>query len=772
MANIDDNEFQIPFLKSDTTFLDWANAYNTYVVNKLNRLKIYEGVSGDGIVLTMGTTAANDPVGGATAGSDLAAGVIRCSIADVIPKGITFSGDVSINGTLNYDLSGSQISNTSFRVFPFGGYSAAKGFSFGAPVRIGHSGETGDYFLARADSKDFAEMVGVIRGATWPSSSGTPQGPYTSSNTYIEIATAGRIQGDFSQVNTDVPGGKLQGLSAGCVYFLSPGVSGGLTPEEPVIAGQVSKPVILGLTFDTGLILPYRGQYLQGGGTGGTGGIDNNKFIVAGNIDRGKVVKYTPASGWQATFSDDPDIEDAAGIVLQKFTIDAVDYMEIATTGVVHEFPAANTGLNYIGVDGSLTNDIPSGSAKPFAIVSQNSAGVITGIIINQRHFAGGQSSTFRNGNGGDGGAGGGDNWAFRSTSAGGVTFGSAINENLLINGAYDIWQRGAGPFGSTANMYFADRWVRRSGITGSAGATFGTWNLQQSTFSLGQTDVKGQPTYYVSGQNNLHPQGGSPGDYVHIENRIEDVRVLNGEDVTLSFYAKCGVTGATMGSVVNQYDGSNTTSTNVGTAQLGTLWGKYEVSFLVPSYSSTPSGKHYLGVGFDVTRLNTTFDFAKVKLERGLVATTNGKTSVSEELIKCSRYYQRSYGVDEATHSSTMFNSTTPKATVVDMTSTPMQDFYYRFPETMRDTPSVTFYSPQGSTGDAYNRSAQRDLRYTSGTFGYNTQPRQAPAGATTITADSLDKNGMYVFTPAGVVLWDQVSFHYVADADLDSNL
>ena len=119
-----------------------------------------------------------------------------------------------------------------------------------------------------------------------------------------------------------------------------------------------------------------------------------------------------------------------------------------------------------------------------------------------------------------------------------------------------------------------------------------------------------------------------------------------------------------------------------------------------------------------------------------------------------------------------TNHNSTTPKATVVDMTSTPMQDFYYRFPETMRDTPSVTFYSPQGSTGDAYNRSAQTDLRYTSGTFGYNNQSRQAPAGATTITADSLDKNGMYVFTPAGVVLWDQVSFHYVADADLDSNL
>ena len=33
----------------------------------------------------------------------------------------------------------------------------------------------------------------------------------------------------------------------------------------------------------------------------------------------------------------------------------------------------------------------------------------------------------------------------------------------------------------------------------------------------------------------------------------------------------------------------------------------------------------------------------------------------MSEELIKCSRYYQRSYGVDQGTHSTTMFDGDTP---------------------------------------------------------------------------------------------------------------
>ena len=226
---------------------------------------------------------------------------------------------------------------------------------------------------------------------------------------------------------------------------------------------------------------------------------------------------------------------------------------------------------------------------------------------------------------------------------------------------------------------------------------------------------------------------------------------------------------------VVNQYDGSTTTTTNVATAQLGTLWAKYEVSFLVPTVSSAPAGsKHYLGVGFDTTRLNTPLDLAKVKLERGLVATTNPPSNISQELINCSRYHQRSYTVDENTHSVTMLGKHIPNVSVVDVTINPMhRDYYYRFPVTMRGTPTVNFFSPEtGTTGDAYNRTAQKDIIYTSGTNGFNSERRHAPAGAKTIDDNFRNKDGMYVVFPVGNVQWDQISFHYVADAELDENL
>ena len=57
MPNPNDNKYQIPTLTSTTTFYDWVNHYNQNVVGKLNNIKIYDGVSGDGVNLTLGTTA-------------------------------------------------------------------------------------------------------------------------------------------------------------------------------------------------------------------------------------------------------------------------------------------------------------------------------------------------------------------------------------------------------------------------------------------------------------------------------------------------------------------------------------------------------------------------------------------------------------------------------------------------------------------------------------------------------------------------------------------
>ena len=62
---------------------------------------------------------------------------------------------------------------------------------------------------------------------------------------------------------------------------------------------------------------------------------------------------------------------------------------------------------------------------------------------------------------------------------------------------------------------------------------------------------------------------------------------------------------------------------------------------------------------------------------------------------------------------------------------------------------------------------------RLADGTVGYSGLTRVGTVGAAgCITAQYSTKNGLYLFVPCGVVLWDDISVHYVADSDLDENM
>ena len=91
---------------------------------------------------------------------------------------------------------------------------------------------------------------------------------------------------------------------------------------------------------------------------------------------------------------------------------------------------------------------------------------------------------------------------------------------NLIINGNFNVAQRGTS---SSTNGYSSlDRWTWS-----------GTGTLSQETFTVGQTDVPGEPEKYLkfaitTGAANTR-----------VEQRIEDVRTTAGQTFTISFYAK-----------------------------------------------------------------------------------------------------------------------------------------------------------------------------------------------------------------------------------------
>ena len=111
--------------------------------------------------------------------------------------------------------------------------------------------------------------------------------------------------------------------------------------------------------------------------------------------------------------------------------------------------------------------------------------------------------------------------------SSGAVSGVIGGRRNLIINGAMQVAQRGTSL--SSVDGYSLDRW-RVGSYAGSGGVV----NVSQGTF----TPAQGYPERfknYLQYTVNTMPSGQEP----NLHQRIEDVVTANGEEVTLSFWAK-----------------------------------------------------------------------------------------------------------------------------------------------------------------------------------------------------------------------------------------
>jgi hypothetical protein len=134
------------------------------------------------------------------------------------------------------------------------------GLAVGDWVR--HSGAA--YVKAQADSAANAEVVGVVSA-----SSGVDD---------FTLMTGGYID-------------TLVGMAAGTVYFLDPSTAGAMTATEPSTTGQVSKPLMVGVSGTEGVLLTMRGILIGSQS-------DPLGLVIAGERILTGVVAYTvDASG-------------------------------------------------------------------------------------------------------------------------------------------------------------------------------------------------------------------------------------------------------------------------------------------------------------------------------------------------------------------------------------------------------------------------------------------------------------------------------------------
>jgi hypothetical protein len=224
----------------------------------------------------------------------------------------------------------------------------------------------------------------------------------------------------------------------------------------------------------------------------------------------------------------------------------------------------------------------------------------------------------------------------------------TASFKNRLINGSFDIWQRGTS-FSNPANgQYGADRWAM-------------LWGTANRTHSR-QAGFDGS-LYCYRVQRNV---GASDTSFSNLFQIIESFNMLDlrGQTVTLSFSARCGANYSSTGNALlvamqtgivadqgfNQYwspGWTGVTSPLSNSVVLTTTAQRFSFTFTIPSNALEA------GVSFQYVSAGGTagaadfFEVTNVQLELGSVATSFDYLPFSTELILCQRYYEKSYDIN-----------------------------------------------------------------------------------------------------------------------------
>lgn len=213
---------------------------------------------------------------------------------------------------------------------------------------------------------------------------------------------------------------------------------------------------------------------------------------------------------------------------------------------------------------------------------------------------------------------------------------------NKIINGDFEIWQRGDTGFGSAG--YCADRWYWRP-------STGGSGSVIKSGVSLGGiAEVPGTPRYYA-----YINQSVAGTESCYLEQRIEGVETLAGQEVTVTAYVKPDAATEISLGLVQSFGTGGTPSGQVYTEVMpvtsysSTGWSKVQARFTFPSIFGKTLGSD----GNDYVALRFNFDPTVVFTVRMThVSLINGDATAEydpfearhrqQELALCQRYYRR----------------------------------------------------------------------------------------------------------------------------------
>jgi hypothetical protein len=231
-------------------------------------------------------------------------------------------------------------------------------------------------------------------------------------------------------------------------------------------------------------------------------------------------------------------------------------------------------------------------------------------------------------------------------------TLSSSAGKNAVINGGFDIWQRGTSfnSLGTSGTNYTADRWINYNTGTTNCNVT------RQNT-----SDTTNLPTIqYCARVSRASGNTNTSGLWMAQALETSASYPFIGKTAVYSFYARKGANysatanalAVTVGYGTGTDQGVNTGAlANVafsGTATLTTTWQRFTFTGTIPTNATqvahyvayTPTGTAGAADYFEITG---------VQLELGTTATTFSRAggTIQGELAACQRYYyQTSIGL------------------------------------------------------------------------------------------------------------------------------
>lgn len=291
---------------------------------------------------------------------------------------------------------------------------------------------------------------------------------------------------------------------------------------------------------------------------------------------------------------------------------------------------------------------------------------------------------------------------------------GRMLGDNVLINGDFDLWQRGDQFTGNS--IYTADRWfIQQGNVIGQVARKHiplpGEANFPDSRFTLG-IDITGNSS--------------ATSAYQVFEQRVEDCRTFAGKVSTVSFRVfNAGAAGRKIAIELGQSFGTGGAPANLGiasqvftlkagmnyitkTVTLPAVTGKsigpgHCAVLLVWSTAGSDFAARSGGLGLQTGSLH----FSQMKWEAGSAATPYQRRHLAIETILCQRYYEligfiaNSEGAYYTTFAYKVDKRVPPSLTVL---GTPIA------PATLNNRSSERWFSMDGRVGSAFSTYCSAD--------------------------------------------------------------